>query len=97
MGGMKGRSFAAIAVAKPAGPVTGASPALPPSAAQAAHGFLMKLQLDSLTCAQVINVFNTRFTPKLGLKVPKDNVVAAFLDKSSCPPPVAVVNSLLYG
>jgi len=86
---MKGCSFAAIAVAKPAGPIAGASPMLPPSATQAAHGFLTKLQLDSLTHAQVINVFNARFTPKLGLKVPKDNVVAAFLDKSSCLPPVA--------
>jgi len=32
---------------------------------------------------------NHLLTPKLGLKVPKDNAVAAFLDKSSRPPPVA--------
>jgi len=90
MGGQKGRSFASIAATKPPGPGAGAPPtALPPFAAQAAHGFLTKPQLDSLTRAQVINAFNARFTPKLGLKVSKDNVVAAFLDKSSRPVPNA--------
>jgi len=60
---------------------------LPPSAAQAAHGFLTKLQLESLTRAQVINAFNARFTPKLGTKVSKDNAIAAFLDRSLRPAP----------
>jgi len=90
MGSQKGCSFASIAATKPPGPGAGAPPtALPPSAAQAAHGFLTKPQLDSLTRAQVINAFNARFTPKLGLKVLKDNVVAAFLNKSSRPVPNA--------
>ena len=85
MGGQKGRSFASIAAAavKPVSPVAGASVALPPSAAQAAHGFLTKLQLDSLTYAQVINAYNAHFSLKLGLKVSKDNAIVAFLDKSS--------------
>ena len=90
MGGKKGRSFASIA----AKPTPSPAPAvhtsgLPPSAAQAAHGFLTKPQLDSLTRAQVINVYNARFSPKLGLKVPKENAIAAFLDKASRPAPVS--------
>ena len=53
----------------------------------ATHGFLTKPQLDSLTCEQVVNAYNARFSPKLGLHVPKDCAVAAFLDKASRPAP----------
>jgi len=35
----------------------------------------------------VINAFNARFTPKLGLRVPKDRAIAAFLDRASRPAP----------
>jgi len=87
MGGKRGRSFASIAASRPA-PVTAAPPSiLPPSAAQAAHGFLTKPQLDSLSREQVVRAYNARFSPKLGLRVSKDRAVAAFLDKASCPVP----------
>jgi len=86
MGGKRGRSFASIAAARPnarpAAPST-----LPPSAAQAAHSFLTKPQLDSLSRAQVVSAYNARFTPKLPARVSKDNAVAAFLDKASRPAP----------
>jgi len=88
MGGKRGRSFASIAaaaVACPAAPP--ALPALPPSLLAATSGFLTKPQLDSLTCEQVINAFNARFSPKLSLHVPKDRAVAAFLDRASRPTP----------
>ena len=81
MGGKRGRSFASIAAARP--PAAAAPAALPPSTAQAAHGFLTKAQLDSLTRDQVIRAYNARFSPKLGLRVPKDRAVAAFLEKAS--------------
>jgi len=58
-----------------------------PSLAAATHGFLTKPQLNSLTHKQVINAYNARFSPKLGLHVPKDCAVAAFLDKASRPAP----------
>jgi len=86
MGGKRGRSFASIA-ATAAHHATPPTTALPPSAASAAHGFLTKPQLDSLTREQVINAHNTRFTPKLGLRILKDCAVAAFLDKASRPAP----------
>ena len=86
MGGKKGRSFASIAATtRPSAPPAGTPLLL--SAAAAAHGFLTKPQLDSLTRAQVINAYNARFSPKLSLKVSKDTAVAAFLDKASCPAP----------
>jgi len=88
MGGKQGRSFASIAaaaVARPAAPP--ALPTLPPSLSAATSGFLTKPQLDSLTCEQVINAFNARFSPKLSLRVPKDRAVAAFLDRASRPAP----------
>jgi len=85
MGGKCGRSFASIAAAHPHAPP--ALPALPPSLSDATSGFLTKPQLDSLTREQVINAFNARFSPKLGLCVPKDRAVAAFLDRASCPTP----------
>jgi len=86
MGGKHGRSFASIAAARPLAPPS-VTPSLPPSAAAVAHGFLTKPQLDSLTREQVISAFNARFTPKLGLRVPKDCAVTAFLDKASRPAP----------
>ena len=87
MGGKRGRSFASIAAAA-ARPSTPSAPiALPPSAAAAAHGFLTKPQLDSLTRQQVIHAYNARFSPKLGPRVPKDRAVAAFLEKASRPAP----------
>ena len=85
MGGKHGRSFASITAARPPAPPT--PPALPPSLMAATHGFLTKPQLDSLTHEQVINAFNAWFSPKLSLCVPKDRVVAAFLDKASRPAP----------
>jgi len=90
MGGRCGRSFASIAAAasRPA-PSSPAPPTLLPTAAAAASGFLMKPQLDSLTCEQVINAFNARFSPKLGLCVPKDRAVAVFLDRASRPAPAS--------
>jgi len=88
MGGKRGRTFASIAVTRPSAPAT-VAPSLPPSAAAAAHGFLTKPQLDSLTREQVISAYNTRFTPKLGLRIPKDWAVAAFLDKASRPVPTS--------
>ena len=66
-----------------------ALPTLPPSAALAAHSFLMKPQLDSLTHDQVISAFNAWFTPKLGLRIPKERAVAAFLEKASHPTPAS--------
>ena len=84
MGGKCVRSFASIAAARPAARPT-APPTLPPSAVQAAHGFLMKPQLDSLTRAQVVSAYNARFSPKLPACVSKDNAVVSFLEKASRP------------
>jgi len=92
MGSKCGQLFALIAATRPSAPAV-PSP-LPPSAAQAAHGFLTKPQLDSLTCEQVISAYNARFTPKLGLWVPKDRAVATFLDKASRPAPTVTPNVL---
>jgi len=89
MGGKRGRSFASIAASRPAAAAIVAPTVLPPSAAQAAHGFLTKPQLDSLTREQVVRAYNARFTPKLGLRVSKDRAVAAFIDKASRPAPVS--------
>jgi len=88
MGGKRSRTFASIAATRPSAPAT-VAPSLPPSAAAAAHGFLTKPQLDSLTREQVISAYNARFTPKLGLRVPKDRAVAAFLNKASRPVPTS--------
>jgi len=85
MGGKHGQSFASIAASHPNAPATPAT--LPPSAAAAAHSFLTKPQLDSLTQEQVIGAYNARFTLKLGLRVPKECAVTAFLDKASHPTP----------
>jgi len=87
MGGKCGRSFASIAAAATRMTPSSAPPVLPPSASAAASGFLTKPQLDSLTRDQVINAFNARFSPKLGLRVPKDRAIAAFLDRASRPAP----------
>jgi len=85
MGGKRSHSFASIAALRPN---ASTSPiALPPSAAATVHGFLMKPQLDSLSREQVISAYNARFTPKLGLCIPKERAVAMFLDKASCPVP----------
>jgi len=81
MGGKRGRSFASIAAACPSAPP--APHALPPSVSAATSGFLTKPQLDSLTRKQVINAFNAHFSLKLGLRIPKDRTVAAFLDCAS--------------
>ena len=86
MGGKCGRSFASIAASASQKPTPSAVP-LPPSAVAAAHGFLTRPQLDSLTRAQVINAYNARFTPKLGPRVPKERTVIAFLNKASRPVP----------
>ena len=41
-----------------------------------------------MTKVQVINVFNTWFTPKLGIhQHPKEGAIAAYLDKASQPTP----------
>jgi len=85
MGGKRGHSFAAIAASRPSAP--SAPLALPPSQSAVTSGFLTKPQLDSLTREQVINVYNARFSPKLGLCVPKDRAVAVFLDHASHPAP----------
>jgi len=85
MGGKRGHSFASIAAAHPHAPSS--PPTLPLSLSAVTSSFLTKPQLNSLTCKQVINAFNTRFSPKLGLCVPKDRAVAAFLDWASRPVP----------
>ena len=87
MGGKCGRTFASIAASHPSAPQPTAASTLPPSAAQAAHGFLTKPQLDSLSCEQVIRAYNARFSPKLGLRVSKDHAVTAFLERASRPSP----------
>ena len=93
-GGKKGHSFAQIAASTsccppPTAPVPAGTP-LPPHAAQAAHGFLTKPQLDSLTKDQVIAAFNARFTPRLNSRrTSKDQAVTAFLERASCPVPSA--------
>ena len=81
-GGKKGRSFAQIAASSTRRPPpTAAAPPLAPTAAQAAHGFLTKPQLDSLTKDQVIAAYNARFLPRLnGRRTSKDQAVAAFLE-----------------
>ena len=90
--GKKGCSFAQIAATSTRRPAPIASThtdaTLPLSMAQAAHGFLMKPQLDSLTKDQVIAAFNVRFTPRLnGHRTSKDQAVTAFLECTSCPAP----------
>jgi len=87
MGGKQGRSFASIAAAAACPTAPPAQPPLPPSLLAATSGFLTKPQLDSLTQEQVINAFNAHFSLKLGLHVPKDRAVAAFLDRASRPAP----------
>ena len=87
-GGKKGRSFAQIAAASTRRPANAATAPLPPSTAQAAHGFLTKPQLDSLTKDQVIAAYNARFTPRLNSRcTSKDQAVAAFLERASHPTP----------
>ena len=89
-GGKGHHSFAQIAAASsrhatdpsPAGP-------LPPSVAQATHGFLTKPQLESLTKEQVIRAYNAQFSPRLGRTTPKERAVAAFLERASRPAPPA--------
>ena len=86
-GGKKGRSFTQIAASSSSHltPTTQAT-TLPPSTAQAAHGFLTKPQLDSLTKDQVIATFNARFTPRLNSRrTMKDQAVATFLECASHP------------
>ena len=87
MGGKRGRSFASIAAAAACTTPSSSPPVLPPTASAAASGFLTKPQLESLTRDQVINAFNVRFSPKLGLRVPKDRAIAAFLDRATRPAP----------
>ena len=87
MGGKRGRSFASIAAASARPSAPSAPAALPPSATTAAHGFLTKPQLDSLTRVQVVHAYNARFSPKLSPRTPKERAVAAFLDKASRPAP----------
>ena len=88
-GGKKGRSFAQIAAASIKASTTPSGPTpLPPSVAHAAHGFLTKPQLDSLTKDQVIAAFNARFVPRLNSRrTSKDQAVAAFLEQASRPAP----------
>ena len=86
-GGKKGRSFAQIAAssARRPTPTTAAAP-LAPTVAQAAHGFLTKLQLNSLTKDQVIAAYNARFMPRLNsCRTSKDQAVVAFLEHASRP------------
>ena len=101
-GGKGRRSFAQIAAAS-----SRRAPAPPPatplllSAAQAAHGFLTKPQLDSLTKEQVINTYNARFSPHLGRTTSKDRAVMAFLERASrpapsVPPPPRAVHKMEY-
>jgi len=86
MGGKRGRTFASIATSCPSAPPIAPAPTpLPPSAAQAAHSFLTKPQLDSLTRAQVVSAYNAHFSPKLPARVSKDTAIASFLDKASRP------------
>ena len=90
MGGKHGRTFASIAASCPTTVMAPpASVALPPSTAQATHGFLTKPQLDSLSREQVVHAYNARFTPKLRLHVSKDCAIAAFLDKALRPTPAS--------
>ena len=88
MGGKRGRTFASIAAAA-SRPAASTPPILPPSAAQATHGFLTKPQLDSLSREQVIRAYNARFSPKIALRMSKDRAVAAFLERASRPTPPA--------
>ena len=89
VGGKKGRSFAQIAASSARRPSpAAAAPPLAPTVAQAAHGFLTKPQLDSLTKDQVITAYNARFIPRLNSRcTSKDQAVAAFLERASCPAP----------
>ena len=90
-GSKKGRSFTQIAASASRRPApTTTATVLPPSTAQAAHGFLTKPQLDSLTKDQVIAAFNAHFTPRLNSRrVSKDQAVATFLNHASRPAPSA--------
>ena len=89
-GGKKGRSFAQIAASSARRPPPLTTTSLPPTVAQATHGFLTKPQLDSLTKDQVIAAYNARFRPRLNShRTSKDQAVAAFLERASRPAPAS--------